>query len=278
MAASSAPSLPMFQIDAFTDRLFAGNPAAVCPLTEWLPDPVLQAIALENNLSETAFLVRRGEDYELRWFTPAVEVDLCGHATLASAHLILDILEPGRTRVAFQTRKAGILTVERQDGWLAMDFPARPPHPVPAPAELARALGATPRETLMARDLLVVFDTARQVAELTPDFAAIARLDSWAVIVTAPGDRGTGESADGVDFVSRFFAPAKGVPEDPVTGSAHCTLVPFWAGRLGRNDLIARQVSARGGLLRCRLSGDRVTLCGQAVLYLEGRITLPQHP
>lgn len=278
MAASSAPSLPIFQIDAFTDRLFAGNPAAVCPLTEWLPDPVLQAIALENNLSETAFLVRRGEDYELRWFTPAVEVDLCGHATLASAHLILDILEPGRDRVAFQTRKAGILTVERQDGWLAMDFPARPPHPVPAPAELAQALGAAPRETLMARDLLVVFDNARQVADLTPDFAAIARLDSWAVIVTAPGDRGSGESTDGVDFVSRFFAPAKGVPEDPVTGSAHCTLVPFWAGRLGRNDLVARQVSARGGLLRCRLSGDRVTLCGQAVLYLEGRIALPRHP
>jgi PhzF family phenazine biosynthesis protein len=260
--------IPLYQIDAFTDRLFAGNPAAICLLEDWLDDPLLQAIALENNLSETAFLVRRGDDYELRWFTPTVEVDLCGHATLASAHLVLDHLEPGRRSVSFSTRKAGVLTVERQDGWLAMDFPARPPTPSLSLDSLDRALGCRPSQVLKARDLVAVFEDAKTVQGLRPDFAAVAALECWALIVTAPGE-------DGIDFVSRFFAPGHGVPEDPVTGSAHCTLVPYWAKRLGKTELTARQLSARGGALRCRLENDRVIIAGQATLYLEGRVHLP---
>ncbi|MDR3437075.1 PhzF family phenazine biosynthesis protein [Telmatospirillum sp.] len=260
--------IPLYQIDAFTDRLFAGNPAAVCLLDHWLADATLLSIAAENNLSETAFLVRQGEDYALRWFTPTVEVDLCGHATLASAHLILDRLEPGRGSVAFHTQKAGVLTVSRRDGWLSMDFPARPPKPTLHLPQLAEALGREPFCVLKARDLMAVFDSPEDVVQLTPDFAAIAALDCWAVIATAPG-------RDGIDFVSRFFAPGHGVPEDPVTGSAHCTLVPYWAKRLGKTDLLARQVSARGGTLHCQLAGDRVILAGQAILYLEGRITVP---
>jgi len=257
--------LPLYQVDAFTDRLFAGNPAAICPLQAWLPDPLMQAIAAENNLAETAFFVRDGGDYALRWFTPSVEVDLCGHATLASAHLIMSRLEPQRHSVRFHTVKAGALTVSRRGDWLAMDFPSRPAEPAQAPAGLLAALGGTPRAVLRARDHLVVFDTAAEIAALKPDLGALGKVDCWAAIVTAPGE-------DGVDFVSRFFAPAQGVPEDPVTGSAHCTLTPYWAARLGKPELEARQLSRRGGVLRCALAGDRVSIAGQAVLYLEGEI------
>ncbi|HUK61611.1 MAG TPA: PhzF family phenazine biosynthesis protein [Stellaceae bacterium] len=263
--------VPIYQVDAFTDRLFGGNPAAVCPLEAWPEDATLQAIAAENNLAETAFFSRAGAgenaDYLLRWFTPTVEVDLCGHATLASAHIVFRTLEPGRNEVRFRTLKAGTLGVEHVGDVLVMDFPARPASPVPAPPGLIEALGGRPREVLRARDHLVVYDSAAEIAALAPDFAALARLDCWAAIVTAPG-------ADGVDFVSRFFAPAQGINEDPVTGSAHCTLVPYWARRLGKTALRARQISRRGGALACTLAGDRVRLAGHAVLYLEGTITI----
>jgi predicted PhzF superfamily epimerase YddE/YHI9 len=259
--------LPIFQVDAFTDRLFRGNPAAVCPLERWLPDATLQAIAAENNLAETAFFVRDGGDYALRWFTPTVEVDLCGHATLAAAFVIFRSLEPAAAAVRFRTSKAGSLVVRRDGERLVLDFPARPAAPTAAPPGLVAALGAAPSELLCARDHLAVFDRATDVAALAPDFGALAKVDCWAVIVTAPG-------TDGVDFVSRFFAPAQGVPEDPVTGSAHCTLVPYWAQRLGKNRLEARQISPRGGALSCTHAGDRVSLAGYAVLYLEGQIAV----
>jgi len=260
-----AKRLPLFQIDAFISQLFGGNPAAVMPLDAWLPDPLMQAIAAENNLSETAFFVREIEGYGLRWFTPALEVELCGHATLATAHLIFSRLEPDATRLRFSTR-SGWLEVIRRGELLELDFPARPPGPCDVPPELARALGCTPTEVLAARDYLVVLEDEAAVRSLDPDMTELSRLDRSAVIVTAPGRT--------CDFVSRFFAPAKGVPEDPVTGSSHCTLIPFWAERLGKTRLLARQVSARGGELQCELRGDRVGMAGRAVLYLEGFIHL----
>ncbi len=255
--------IPMFQVDAFTDRVFGGNPAAVCLLAGWLPDPVLQNIAAENNLSETAFLVEQADGYALRWFTPKAEIDLAGHPTLAAAHTVFEILKPGGERVLFHS-PSGLLTVVKEGRFLSMDFPSRPGQPCGAPAELVQGLGAEPREVLLARDHLAVFDTQEQVRALEPDFSVLAGLESMAVIVTAPGsDR---------DFVSRFFAPKVGIAEDPVTGSAHCTLVPYWSARLGKKELAARQVSERGGELKCRDRGDRVTLAGQAALYLEGYI------
>jgi predicted PhzF superfamily epimerase YddE/YHI9 len=257
--------LPIYQVDAFTDRLFGGNPAAVCPLDAWLSDATMQAIAAENNLAETAFFVRDGDDYALRWFTPTVEVDLCGHATLASGHVVVKFIEPQRQSVGFRTLKAGTLVVSRQDDMLVMDFPARPPAPTQAPPGLFAALGGSPREVLRARDHLVVYESADDVAALKPDFAALAQVDCWAVITTAPGK-------NGVDFVSRFFAPRQGIPEDPATGSSHCTLAPYWAKRLGKTTLEARQLSRRVGALRCTLNGDRVGIAGRAVLYLEGAI------
>jgi PhzF family phenazine biosynthesis protein len=259
--------IQLYQVDAFADAPFAGNPAAICPLETWLPDATMQSIAAENNLSETAFFVPAGDGYSLRWFTPATEVDLCGHATLASAFIVFSFLAPGRRQVVFQTQKAGPLTVSRQGDELAMDFPARPPEELAMSTPVATALGMAPAALLAARDYLAVYDSAAQVAALRPDFAAIAALDRFAVIATAPG-------SGGVDFVSRFFAPARGVPEDPVTGSAHCTLIPYWAARLGKSRLEARQISARGGALSCELRGDRVIIAGRAVLYLEGTITI----
>jgi len=261
----------LYQVDAFTSRRFAGNPAAVCPLDRWLPDAVMQAIAAENNLAETAFFVPRGELFDLRWFTPTVEVDLCGHATLATGFVLMTKLEPQRRRAVFHTR-SGALTVERDGDLLTMDFPAQRPLPIDPPAGLADALGSRPTEVLSAlgTHLVAVFDSAAQVRALAPDFSAVARLDCFGVSVTAPGG---GDDRD-VDFVSRFFAPARGVPEDPVTGSAHCRLVPYWAGRLGKTSLRARQVSARGGELACRLVGDRVQLAGDAVLVVTGTLHL----
>jgi PhzF family phenazine biosynthesis protein len=259
--------LPIYQVDAFTSRLFAGNPAAVVPLQDWPPDATLQAIAAENNLSETAFFVRDRDGWELRWFTPMAEIDLCGHATLAAAAVIFRHVEPARRRVEFRTRKAGTLGVTRQGEELALDFPARPAAPVAVPPDLGAALGAAPVEALVAaRDYLCVFENTEDVHNLRPDFAALGKLDR-PVICTAPG---VGE----FDFVSRFFAPALGIDEDPVTGSAHCTLVPFWAERLGRTHLRAKQVSPRGGELSCALDGDRVIIAGRAAFYLEGWITV----
>ena len=259
--------IPLYQIDAFTDRPFAGNPAAVCPLDRWLPGETMQAIAAENNLSETAFFIREGADYALRWFTPAVEVDLCGHATLASAYVIFEHLEPGRSEIRFDTR-SGVLTVGRDGELLLMDFPANRPQACEAPAQLGSALGAEPREVLATKDhYLAVFDSEARVRDLEPDPGRVAALDRWAVIATAAGRE--------VDFVSRFFAPRKGVPEDPVTGSAHCVLTPYWAGRLGKAELTARQVSRRGGSLRCRLKGDRVEMAGKAAPFMRGTISIP---
>ena len=259
-------AIPLYQIDAFTSQVFAGNPAAVCPLEDWLDDALMQNIARENNLSETAFFVRTGDRYELRWFTPAVEVDLCGHATLASAYVVFRYLEPARSDVRFDT-KSGELAVARDGEMLCMDFPARPPAPCLMNQTIAEALGAAPRELLAARDYLAVFESEAEVRALKPDMRRVAALDRFAVIVTAPG-------SGGVDFVSRFFAPAAGVDEDPVTGSAHCTLTPYWSARLGKKKLHALQVSARGGELWCEDRGGRIAISGRAVRFLEGTIYL----
>lgn len=263
--------IPFWQIDAFAARPFTGNPAAICALEAWLPEDQMQAIAAENNVSETAFFVRRVDgDFDLRWFTPRTEVNLCGHATLASAWAILHELEGDRPRVGFHTR-SGLLVVRRRGNRLAIDLPARPPAAVDSNPSLEKALGARPVRTLRSRDLVAVFDHAEDVHGIAPDLAAIEALeDVFAVIVTAPG---TGPDRD-VDFVSRFFAPSKGVPEDPVTGSAHATLVPYWAERLAKRELRARQVSSRTGELDCALDaeGRLVTLTGSAVVVIRGTL------
>jgi predicted PhzF superfamily epimerase YddE/YHI9 len=259
--------IPIFQVDAFADRPFAGNPAAVCPLESWLPPALMQAIAQENNLSETAFLVRGGTGWDIRWFTPEMEVDLCGHATLASAWVVLERLDPGRSEVTFGS-PSGPLRVERAaGGTLRMRFPRRPGRPIEPPELLVRAVGRRPRETLLARDVMAVLETEEEVRALDPDLAAVGGLEALGLIVTAPGRE--------VDFVSRFFVPQAGIAEDPVTGSAHCTLVPYWSARLGKRTLEARQVSRRGGALRCEDLGDAVTIAGRAVLFLEGAIEVP---
>jgi len=256
--------IPIYQIDAFADSLFAGNPAAVCPLEAWLPDETMQAIGMENNLSETAFLVPEGEGYRLRWFTPRVEVDLCGHATLASAYVVLNHLQPDWEKVAFQTL-SGELEVARDGELLVMDFPPRPPRLCDVPAELVSALGIEPDAVLLAHEYMAVYPDELTVGSLIPDMVRLAaETKEFGVIVTAPGED--------CDFVSRFFAPAVGIPEDPVTGSAHCALTPYWAERLGKKKLHARQVSARGGELWCEDRGDRVAIAGRAVPYLEGTI------
>ena len=255
--------LPLYQVDAFTDRLFRGNPAAVVLLDDWLPDETLAAIAAENNLAETAFVIPRGEVMPLRWFTPAVEVDLCGHATLAAAHVLFGDRFASARRLVFGTR-SGELAVERDGDLLSMDFPSRPGRRIDVTDALAEALGVRPREAYLSRDLLAVVDAEAQVRDLRPDLARIAAIDAFAVIVSAPGNE--------VDYVYRFFAPRQGVPEDPVTGSANCTLVPYWAARLGKRGLTAKQVSARGGDLRCALRGDRVSIAGRVVEYLRGEI------
>ena len=258
---------PIFQIDAFTTRRFAGNPAAVVPMDRFLDDTMLQAIAAENNLAETAFLVPEGGDYRLRWFTPTVEVPLCGHATLASAAAVMERLEPGRGKVIFHTA-SGALTVNRINGGYAMDFPVRPSVPVATPPGLAEALGVVPVEVLSDTfNYIVLLENAQLVRDLAPDIAAIARMDRSGVIVTAPGD-------ETYDLVSRYFAPAKGIPEDPVTGGAHCALAPYWAKRLGKTALRAYQASRRGGEITCRLTGDRVELEGSCVFYLEGEVEI----
>lgn len=261
--------LPIYQIDAFASAIFRGNPAAVCPLERWLPEATMQAIAAENNLAETAFFVPRpaaagaAPEYDLRWFTPETEVDLCGHATLASAFVVFERLERGCQVVTFHSQ-SGPLTVRRAGERLAMDFPSRPPVRCEAPAGLAEALGGTPREVWQARDLMAVFEDEAAVRDLKPSFERIRALGGFGVVVTAPGRE--------VDFVSRFFAPTMGVPEDPATGSSHCTLTPYWAKRLGKPRLEARQLSARVGELFCEDRGERVTIAGRAFQYLEGTI------
>lgn len=258
--------IPIYQIDAFTDQLFGGNPAAVCPLEKWLPDELMQKIAAENNLAETAFFVPIDDGYHLRWFTPTTEVDLCGHATLASAYVISRILKPGTRAIRFDSR-SGPLRVALDGELIQLDFPADPPWSVPAPVGLERALGLEPLEVLAARiKYLLVLTSEKEVRSLAPDMSALMRLDCKGVVVTAPGED--------CDFMSRFFAPKLGVPEDPVTGSAHCVLVPYWAARFGKSKLHARQLSARGGELFCEAHGERVWMAGKAVKYLEGFIEI----
>jgi PhzF family phenazine biosynthesis protein len=258
--------LPLFHVDAFTSHVFRGNAAAVCPLEAWLPESTLQSIAAENNLAETAFFVRNGAGFDIRWFTPITEVDLCGHATLASAHVIFTTFADAPSEIAFRS-KSGTLGVKQTAQGIAMDFPARAPAPCADLPALASALGKAPRALLRSRDLLAVFDSEADVRSLVPDMARLLDIDAFAVIATAPGRSH--------DFVSRFFAPKAGIAEDPVTGSAHCTLIPYWAGRLGTNVLRAAQVSARGGELHCELRGERVTIAGHAVTYLQGTIEVP---
>jgi PhzF family phenazine biosynthesis protein len=250
-----------YVVHSFTDTVFHGNPAGVCPLEEWLDDELMQRIAAENRLSETAFFVRKEDHFELRWFTPAIEVDLCGHATLASAYVLFDHLGHEGEIVTFHTQ-SGELTVWKDGNFLVMDFPTRPGEPIEAPEALIEGLGSTPGEVYLARDYLAIFESEQDIRNLKPDFAALETLDCEGVIASAPGHD--------ADFVSRFFAPLMGIPEDPVTGSAHSTLTPFWASRLGKKQLVAHQVSERGGVLRCTLRGDRVLIAGQAVLYVKG--------
>ena len=257
--------IPVYQVDAFTSRVFSGNPAAVCPLEQWLPDEQMQAIAGENNLSETAFFVREADGYRLRWFTPKVEIDLCGHATLASAFVIFNELDPSANSVRFET-KSGMLAVTRDGDLLSLDFPARPPAVCEVHPQLARALGGRPEMILAARDYLAIYGSEEEVRGLRPDMQMLMQVDRFAVIVTAPGTE--------FDFVSRFFAPAKGVPEDPVTGSAHCTRIPYWANLLSKKRLHAYQASPRGGELWCEDRGERVTMSGKAVRFLQGMICL----
>ncbi len=255
--------LPLWQVDAFASKIFTGNPAAVVPLSEWLPDATLLAIAAENNLAETAYFLPQGDDYAIRWFTPSVEMPLCGHATLASGWVVLNRLEPGRDTVTFHSR-SGPLTVRRDGARLTLDLPSIPHGPAAAHPGLVATLGAKPVALYEGFQWLAVYDSAEQVRALNPDLNALGKLPLHGVIITARGED--------CDFVSRFFAPSAGVPEDPVTGAAHCRLVPYWAGELGKTRLHARQLSARGGEIWCVLEGDRVHLSGDVAPYLEGTI------
>ena len=258
--------LDLYQVDAFADEVFTGNPAAVIPLYEWLSDELMQRIAMENNLAETAFFVRKGEYFELRWFTPEIEIDLCGHATLASAHVLYSHLDYTDPAVVFET-KSGRLFVDREGGGYSMDFPAWSCANIQVTERVAAALGARPSELYMgSRDMMAVFESEEQIRALDPDFRLVSGLDGLCLICTAPGmDH---------DFVSRVFVAGDSVPEDPVTGSAHCTLVPYWTDRLGKSVFHAYQVSERGGSLHCEYLGDRVKISGNAVTYLTGTIHL----
>ena len=255
--------LRQFQVDAFASQPFQGNPAAVCPLEQWLPDQTMQAIAEENNLSETAFFVPAADGFDLRWFTPVAEVDFCGHATLASAHVLYNALGHKERTVSFNTR-SGVMTVEREGELYVMNFPALPAQPCAAPQPLIDGLGVRPLEVLAADDYLVLVESEARLRSIVPDFWRLRELDLRGVIVTAPGEE--------LDFVSRFFAPKYGIDEDPVTGSAHCALTPYWSQRLGKRVLRARQVSKRGGDVECEMSGDRVLLRGAAVTFMDASI------
>ena len=258
--------LTMYQVDAFTERVFGGNPAAVCPLKTWLPDDVMVSIAAENNLSETAFFVQEGESFHLRWFTPVAEVDLCGHATLASADVIFRQLKYEGATIHFETH-SGPLTVQRAGDLYSMDFPAATPIECAPPAALLEGLGLKPQRVLKAFDYIAQFDSEEAVLSMTPDFAKLAQLDLRGVCVTAPGKD--------CDFVSRFFAPKLGVNEDPVTGSAHCELAPLWSRLLGKTKLNGIQVSRRNGRVHCELKADRVVLSGRSAHYMTAQISIP---
>jgi PhzF family phenazine biosynthesis protein len=257
--------IPIYQIDAFSAELFKGNPAAVCPLDNWLSDALMQAIALENNLSETAFFVPKGDDFHIRWFTPKSEVDLCGHATLATAFVIYHVLGYEKETLRFDSR-SGILTVTQDNDWLTMDFPAQPPAPCDVPEEIINAFSVAPIECLTSEDLILVFERETDVETADPDLAQLIKLDSRGVAITA-------RSTD-YDFIARFFAPKHGIPEDPETGSAYTQLAPYWAAKIGPKRFHVKQVSPRGGELTCEVVGDRVFIAGKATKYMEGTIRI----
>jgi len=258
--------VPFYQVDAFTDRLFGGNPAGVCPLDQWLPDETMQKIAMENNVSETAFFVKKADGFHIRWFTPKVEVNLCGHATLASAHVIFNYLGYQGEILSFES-KSGVLNVTREGNLLILDFPSNIPQRTSLPNDFVQALNITPVQCFRGKDdYLLLYKSQQEIEALIPDFRKLEKVDARAVIVTAPGIK--------ADFVSRFFAPRVGVDEDPVTGSAHTLLIPFWAEKLGKKEMHALQLSRRGGIIYCRSKGDRVDIGGRAVTYLKGEITV----
>jgi PhzF family phenazine biosynthesis protein len=255
--------ISFYQIDAFASQLFEGNPAAVCPLDEWLPDEMMQSLAEENNLSETAFFVPKDKGFHIRWFTPTSEVDLCGHATLASAYVLFNFLGYKKDKIEFDS-KSGILAVTKDKGWLIMDFPAQPPVPCDIPTEIIKAFDSTPIECLKSEDLIVVFKHEADIESAEPDFEQLKKLDLRGVIITAKSSR--------YDFIARFFAPKFGIPEDPVTGSAYTQLAPYWASKMGPKRFSVKQVSSRGGELSCEMIDDRVFISGKATKYLEGKI------
>ena len=257
--------IKIYQIDAFSDRVFAGNPAAVCPLDQWIDDEVMQHIAQENNLAETAFFVKEPDGYRIRWFTPTKEVDLCGHATLASAYVIFRHLDHGTDKIKFSS-ESGPLYVSKESDMIALNFPSLPPVDCQMPEYLIDALRTEPERIMSCNNYFAVFTSEDQIAEINPDFSLLSKLDLQGVIITSPGKN--------TDFVSRYFAPKYGIPEDPVTGSAHCNLIPYWSNRLNRAELTARQISRRGGELFCRDLGDRVNIAGYAVEYLSGYIEI----
>jgi PhzF family phenazine biosynthesis protein len=257
--------ISLYQIDAFASELFEGNPAAVCPLDEWLPDELMQSIAAENNLSETAFFVPKGNGFHIRWFTPLSEVDLCGHATLATAYVLFYILDHKKDNIEFDS-KSGILAVTRDNGWLVMDFPAQPPVPCDIPEEIVKAFNTAPIECLKSEDYIVVFEREIDIELANPDFELLKKLNLRGVIITAKSTR--------YDFVARFFAPKYGIPEDPVTGSAYTQLAPYWVSKIGSKRFNVKQMSSRGGELCCEIVDDRVFISGKAIKYLEGKIKI----
>jgi PhzF family phenazine biosynthesis protein len=257
----------IYQVDAFAENVFSGNPAAVIPLEHWIDEDIMQKIAMENNLSETAFIVKEDEVYQIRWFTPENEVDLCGHATLASAYVIKNFIEPHIAEIEFSTQKVGELKASAKEGMYTLDFPARIPEPCTVPEDLLKSLGTSIAvEILKSRDYFVVLPDEEAVKNIEPDFLLMQQLDTFGVIVTAKG-----QSAD---VVSRCFYPGAGINEDPVTGSAHCNIVPYWAQKLGKTKLHCKQLSKRGGSLDCELAGDRVLMTGKCVLFLQGEIDI----
>jgi PhzF family phenazine biosynthesis protein len=260
-------NLKLYQVDAFTDKLFSGNPAAVCPLDNWLPDDILQNIAMENNLAETAYYVKKGDKYEIRWFTPAIEVDLCGHATLAAAFVLFNFENHLSDKITFQSLKSGILSVGKDGELLTLDFPADIYESVELSPQLVACFNSQPLQAYKGKtDYMLVFEDEEQIKNLQPDFPSISKLKARGIIVTAKGSN--------VDFVSRFFAPQSGVNEDPVTGSAHTTLTPYWSQITGRKELTAVQLSTRKGYLKCTYCDDRIKISGQARIYLKGEINI----
>lgn len=257
--------ISLYQIDAFASKLFEGNPAAVCPLDEWLSDEIMQSIAEENNLPETAFFVPKGNGYHIRWFTPASEVDLCGHATLATAYVLFNILGYKKDKIVFDS-KSGILAVTKTDEWLVMDFPAQPPVSCDIPKEIIKAFDIAPVECLKSEDFVVVFEREADIESANPDLEELKKLDLRGVLITAKSTR--------YDFVARFFAPKYGIPEDPVTGSAYTQLAPYWASKIGSKKFNVKQMSSRGGELTCEIVDDRVFISGKAIKYLEGKIKI----